>query len=68
MNAIYKAGDSSDITNYRPIFILPCFSKILERLMYSCLYKYLKENDILYDEKQFGFQSGYISPTMMPSN
>ena len=26
--------------------------------MYNCLYKYLKENNILY-EKQFGFQSGY---------
>ena len=55
---IYKAGDNSDISNYRPISVLPCFSKILERLMYNCLYKYLKENNILY-EKQFGFQSGY---------
>ena len=55
---IYKAGDSSDISNYRPISVLPCFSKILERLMYNRLYRYLKENNILY-EKQFGFQSGY---------
>ena len=49
---------NSDISNYRPISALPCFSKILERLMYNRLYKYLKENNILY-EKQFGFQSGY---------
>ena len=55
---IYKAGDNSDVSNYRPISVLPCFSKILERLMYSRLNKYLKENSILY-EKQFGFQSGY---------
>ena len=55
---IYKAGGNSDISNYRPISILPCFSKSLERLMYNRLYKYLKENNILY-EKQFGFQSGY---------
>ena len=55
---IYKAGDNSDISNYRPISVLPCFSKILERLMYNRLYKYLKENNILY-EKQFDFQSGY---------
>ena len=54
---IYKAGDNSDISNYRPISVLPCFSKILERLMYNRLYKYLKEN-ILY-EKQFGFQCGH---------
>ena len=55
---IYKAGDNSDISNYWPISVLPCFSKILERLMYDLLYKYLKENNILY-EKQVGFLSGY---------
>ena len=55
---IYKANDNSDISNYRPISVLPRFSKILERLMYNRLYKYLKENNILY-EKQFEFQSGY---------
>ena len=36
----------------------PAFSKILERLMYNRLQKYLKENNILY-EKQFSFQGGY---------
>ena len=55
---IYKAGDSSDVSNYSLISVLPCFSKILERLMYNRLYKYLKESNVLY-EKQFGFQSGY---------
>ena len=58
MTPIYKAGDNSDISHYRPISVLPCFSKILERLMYNRLYKYLKENNILY-EKQLGFQGGY---------
>ena len=56
---IYKAGDiSSDKSNYRPVSVLPCFSKILERLMYNRLYKYLKESIILY-ENSFGFQSVY---------
>ena len=55
---IYKAGDSIDIINYRPISVLPCFSKILESLMYNLLYKYLKENNILH-KKQFGFQNRY---------
>ena len=58
MTPIYKTGDSSDISNYRPISVLICFSRFLERLMYNLLYKYLKENNILY-EKQFDFQSGY---------
>ena len=57
---IYKAGDSSDIINYRPISVLPWFSKILESLMYNGLYKYLKKNNILY-EKQVGFQNGYFT-------
>ena len=55
---IFKAGDSGDISNYRPILVLPYFSKILEHLMYNCLYKYLKENNIFY-ENHFDFQSRY---------
>ena len=58
VTAIHKDGNSSDISNCRPISVLPCFSKFLERLMCNRICKYLKENNILY-EKQFGFQSGY---------
>ena len=39
---VFKGGDSADLSNYRPISVLPCFSKILERLMYNRLYKHLK--------------------------
>ena len=53
-----KVGDNSHISNYRPISVLPCFSKILERLVYNRLYKYLKEKNIL-NEKQFSFPGGY---------
>ena len=38
--------------------MLPCFSKILEKIMYNRLYKYLIDNSMLY-KKQFGFQEGY---------
>ena len=54
---IFKSGDKTDLNNYRPISVLPCFSKMLERIMYNRLYKYLLDNDILY-RKQFGFQIG----------
>ena len=38
---LYKAADPANISNYRPISVLPCFSKMLERIMYNRLYKYL---------------------------
>ena len=52
---VFKADDVNELGNYRPISVLPCFSKILERIMYNRLFKYLKTNEILY-KKQFGFQ------------
>ena len=55
---IYKADNNSNISNYRPISVLPCFSKMLERIMYNRLQKYLKDQNILYD-KQFGFRTGH---------
>ena len=55
---VYKSGDNSSLSNYRPISVLPCFSKMLERIMYRRLYSYLQENKILYS-KQFGFQTGH---------
>ena len=51
---LFKAGDPVNISNYRPISVLPCFSKILEKIMYSRLYKYLTIEKILY-QKQLGF-------------
>ena len=58
VTSIYKADDKSNLSNYRSISVLSCFSKILERIMYNHLYQYLTENKILYP-KQFGFQTGH---------
>ena len=55
---IFKKGSNTLVTNYRPISVLPCFSKLLERVMYNRLYKFLLENNILY-QKQFGFQNAH---------
>ena len=55
---ICRGEDSSDVSNYRPIAVLPCFSKILERITYNRLYKYLTESNILYS-KQFGFKKSH---------
>ena len=56
---IFKSGDEMVFTNYRPVSVLPIFSKILERLMYNRLIDYINENKLLYKYKyQFGFQKG----------
>ena len=54
---IFKADDEMVFTNYRPMSVLPVFSKLLERLMYNRLIDYINENHILF-EYQFGFQKG----------
>ena len=52
---IYK-GYKENIVNYRSISVLPCFSKILERIMYHRLYLYLTESNLLCN-KQPGSQT-----------
>ena len=55
---IFKNGEKSSISNYRPISVLLCFSKILEQIMYNRLYDYFTVNNILFN-KQFGFRAGH---------
>ena len=55
---LYKSGDTMNISNYRPVSILPVFSKILERVMYDRLFKFINKHKILY-KYQFGFREGY---------
>ena len=43
----YKGDDKRLLNNYRPISVLPAFSKILEGLMYKCLLDFLNKNEIL---------------------
>ena len=48
--SFFKNGDPKYITNYSPISVLPCFSKVLERITYNRLYKYLCEEKLLYSK------------------
>ena len=52
---ILKTGDAKDFGNYRPISILPCISKILEKLVYTRISKHLSVNNILFSH-QYGFR------------
>ena len=53
---IYKSGDKSSPSNYRPISLLPAFSKIFEKVMYKRQFDQLNNNAIL-NENQYGFRS-----------
>ena len=58
VTTIFKKDKKCSIPNYRPTSVLPCFSKILERILYNRLYDYITVNNILFNE-QFGFWAGH---------
>ena len=52
---LFKSGEPHKFSNYRPVSVLPLFSKILERLMYSRLLPFTNKHNIFY-AYQFGFR------------
>ena len=55
---LFKKGCPLTASNYRPISLLSVFSKIIEKVMYERLYKFLGKHDILY-ALQFGFRASH---------
>ncbi len=51
---IHKSSDPSILKSYRPISLLPVFSKILEKVVCSKLSSFLTANSVLY-KHQYGF-------------
>jgi len=52
---LYKKKEKDQMTNYRPIALLPAISKILEKLIHKRLYNFLTENQII-SNRQYGFR------------
>ena len=48
------------MANYRPISILPCLSKILEKLIKDRLMSFINKHNILYPY-QYGFRKDHLS-------
>ena len=55
---IFKAGDKSSVTNYRPISLLSSTSKVLERIIYEKVIDFLEPQ---FSSSQFGFLKGRSS-------
>jgi len=54
---LFKKGDKTDPSNYRPISMLTSFSKVLEKVLYNRLIEYLNNN--LLNAQQFGFRKSF---------
>ena len=52
---IHKKGSLNDVRNYRPISLLSCLSKVMERLVSDNLRNYLEDNNII-TSAQYGFR------------
>ena len=62
---LYKrAGKRNDMTNYRPISIIPAVAKVFERIIYDQVYKYLTDNKLL-SCHQSGFRSLHSTVTAL---
>ena len=53
---LFKSGDKTIFTNYRPVALLPQFSKILEKLFCKRLNSFIDKHNLL-SENQYGFRS-----------
>lgn len=60
VSPVFKSGDPSLVSNYRPISILPHIAKLFESIVYSCVKRSL--NHIIVDD-QHGFRPGKSTVT-----
>ena len=59
---LYKKSDDDIMNNYRPISLLPVFSKIFEKVVQIQIYEYLNSNNLLFDS-QHGFRENHSTET-----
>ena len=52
---VYKKRNRENFVNYRPISLLPCISKVFERVIYARLINYIDKFDLL-SNNQYGFR------------
>lgn len=53
---LYKTGDKHHFTNYRPVSLLPQFSKILEKIFNDRLEHFIDKHKLI-TESQYGFRT-----------
>ena len=63
---IFKGGSPCDPQNYRPISILPVFSKLFERCIYNRICKFISDFKII-SPRQHGFLKGFSTESAVLS-
>ena len=53
---VHKSSDQTLLKNYRPISLLPAFSKVIEKLMFNKIVSFFNANSLFY-KHQYGFRS-----------
>ena len=64
IKALHKKDDKEEISNYRPISILPVLSKVFERAATNQIVTYLEENKII-NENQHAYRKGHSTNTCL---
>ena len=55
---LFKGGDKTNVSNYRPVSLLPLPGKIIEKIAHTKLTAFLKHNKVVLDN-QGGFRKGF---------
>ena len=64
ISPIYKTGNKTESTNYRPISVLSVVAKIFEAIISQQLSNYLEINEVIVNE-QFGFRKKHSTQTAL---
>ena len=66
VHPIFKSGDATDPSNFRPISIVPVITKVVERVVQRQLQHYLSHNHLL-STSQHGFRPRHSTETALVS-
>lgn len=61
---VFKKGEKSEMTNYRPISILPAIDKIIEKYIAEKLITFLNKYKLI-DDNQYGFRKDKNTQTLL---
>jgi len=48
---LFKKGDNNSPGNYRPVSVLSCLGKLMERCIYKYMYNYFLSNKLIYEKQ-----------------